>query len=82
MEKPSAEWRRAFFSDCGKFVVFKLKAGAHVDVIGQKRQSNLGFYAGVIILYKCVVTENIDHSAEHKASYENRPRVTGGGIWF
>jgi len=60
--------------DCAKFVVFKFQTGANIDVKGQQRQGNLGLYARVIVFNQGVIAENINHSAEHTASYENRPR--------
>ena len=63
-----------FLSDSAKFIVFKFQAGAQVNIIGQKCQGDLGFYARVVVFDQGVITENIDHSAEHIASYENRPR--------
>ena len=66
--------------DGSKFVVFKLQSAAHIDVIGEKCQGYLGLYTGVIVFYQGIVTEDIDHSTEHSSSYENRPRLSGGGI--
>ena len=66
--------------DSGKFVIFKLEAAAHINVKGEKCQCYLGLHAGVIVFDQGVVAENIDYSTVHIASYENRPRITEGGI--
>ena len=81
INNPSGYGCRRDFLYGSKFVVFKPQATAHIDVIRQKRQRHLGFYAGVVILDGGIVSENIDHCAEHIASYENRPRISGGGIF-
>ena len=69
-------------SDGSKFVVFKLQTAAHIDVVGQKCQGHLGLYTSVIVFYQGIVAEDIDHSTEHSSSYENRPRLSGGGIFI
>ena len=52
-------------SDLRELVIFKFQTVAHIHAKGQQGDGNLGNDAGLVILYKRVVTPNIHDGTEH-----------------
>ena len=73
---------KRFFLYLCKFVILKLEAVTHIHPKGQQGDGDLADHTGVVVFDIGIVATDIDDGTEHGVLLlENRPRVTGGGVF-